>query len=36
MTTEFKNRGLTISGELLKLGTISKDQHEKLYIGYLI
>ena len=22
--------------ELLKLGAISKDQHEKLYIGYLI
>ena len=31
-----KNREMTILDELLKLGTISKDKHEKIYIGYLI
>ena len=31
-----ENRGMTILDLLLKLGAISKDQHEKLYIGYLI
>ena len=38
-----KKRGMTILDELLlliilnlKLGAISKDQHEILYIGYLI
>ena len=31
-----KNRGMAILDELLKLGAISKDQHEKLYIGYFI
>ena len=30
-----KNKRLMLN-ELLKLGIISKDQHEKLYIGYLI
>ena len=34
--SRMKNRGMTIFHELLKLGAISKDQHEKLYIGYLI
>ena len=33
---KMKNRGMAILDELLKLGAISKDQHEKLYIGYLI
>ena len=34
--SKMKNRGREILDELLKLGAISKDQHEKLYIGYLI
>ena len=34
--SKMKNRGIAILEELLKLGAISKDQHEKLYIGYLI
>ena len=34
--SKIKNRGMAILDELLKLGAISKDQHEKLYIGYLI
>ena len=34
--SKMKNRGMAILDELLKLGVISKDQHEKLYIGYLI
>ena len=34
--SKMKNRGMAILDELLKLGAISKDQHEKLYIGYLI
>ena len=34
--SKMKNRGMAIYDELLKLGAISKDQHEKLYIGYLI
>ena len=34
--SKLKNRGMAILDELLKLGAISKDQHEKLYIGYLI
>ena len=34
--SKMKNRGMAIFDELLKLGAISKDQHEKLYIGYLI
>ena len=34
--SKVKNRGMAILDELLKLGAISKDQHEKLYIGYLI
>ena len=33
--SKMKNRGMAILGELLKLGAVSKDQHEKLYIGYL-
>ena len=33
---KMKNRGIAILDELLKLGAISKDQHEQLYIGYLI
>ena len=32
--SKMKNRGMTILDELLKLGAISKGQHEKLYIGY--
>ena len=31
-TRKMKNRGMAIFDELLKLGAISKDQHEKLYI----
>ena len=31
---KMKNRGMAILDELLKLGAISKDKHEKLYIGY--
>ena len=34
--SKMKNRGMTILDELLKFGAISKDQHEKLYRGYLI
>ena len=34
--SKMKNRGMAILDELLKFGAISKDQHEKLYIGYLI
>ena len=34
--SKMKNRGMAILDELLKHGAISKDQHEKLYIGYLI
>ena len=34
--SKMKNRGMAILDELLKLGAISKDQQEKLYIGYLI
>ena len=34
--SKMKNRGMAILDELLKLGAISKDQREKLYIGYLI
>ena len=34
--SKMKNRGMTIFDELLKLGAISKHQHEKLYTGYLI
>ena len=34
--SKMKNREMTILDELLKLGTISKDKHEKIYIGYLI
>ena len=34
--SKMKNRGMAILDELLKLGAISKDQHEKLYIEYLI
>ena len=33
---KMKNRGMAILDERLKLGAISKDQHEKLYIGCLI
>ena len=33
--SKMKNRGMAILDELLKLGAISKDQHEKLYIRYL-
>ena len=34
--SKMKNRAMAIFDELLKLGASSKDQHEKLYIGYLI
>ena len=34
--SKMKKQGVAILDELLKLGAISKDQHEKLYIGYLI
>ena len=34
--SKMKNSGMAILDELLKLGAISKDQHEKLCIGYLI
>ena len=34
--SKMKNRGMSILDELLKLGAISKHQHEKLYKGYLI
>ena len=34
--SKMKNRGMAILDELLKLAAISKDQHKKLYIGYLI
>ena len=34
--TKMKSRQMAILDELLKLGAISKDQHEKLYIGYFI
>ena len=34
--SKIKNTGMAILDELLKLGAISKDQHEKLYIEYLI
>ena len=34
--SKMKNRGMAILDEILKLGAISKDEHEKLYIGYLI
>ena len=34
--SKMKNRGMAILDEFLKLGAISKDQYEKLYIGYLI
>ena len=34
--SKMKNRGMAILDEHLKLGAISKDQHKKLYIGYLI
>ena len=34
--SKMKNRGMAILVELLKLGAISKDQHEKIYKGYLI
>ena len=34
--SKMRNRGMAILDEFLKLGAISKDQHEKLYIGYLI
>ena len=34
--SKMKNRGMAILEELLKLGAISKDLHEKLYVGYLI
>ena len=34
--SKMKNKGMAILDELLKLRAISKDQHEKLYIGYLI
>ena len=34
--SKMKNRGMAILDELLKLGAISKDQHEQFYIGYLI
>ena len=34
--SKMKNRGMAILDELLKLGAISKDQHEKIYVGYLI
>ena len=34
--SKMKNRGMAILDELLKLKAISKDQDEKLYIGYLI
>ena len=30
--SKIKNRGMAILDELLKLGAISKDQYEKLYI----
>ena len=33
--SKMKNRGMAILDELLKFGAISKDQHEKLYTGYL-
>ena len=33
---KMKNRGMAILDGLLKRGAISKDQHEKLYIGYLL
>ena len=32
--SKMKNRGMAILDQLLKLGAISKDQHEKLYIEY--
>ena len=35
-SSKMKNRGMAILDEHLKLGAISKDQHEKLYVGYLI
>ena len=34
--SKMKNRGMAILDEFLKLGAISIDQHENLYIGYLI
>ena len=34
--SKMKNKGMAIFDELLKLGAISKHQHENLYIGYLI
>ena len=34
--SKMKNRGMAILDELLKVGAISKDQLEKLYIAYLI
>ena len=34
--SKMKNRGMAILDEFLKLGAISKDQHEKLYIGYIM
>ena len=34
--SKIKNRGMTILDERLKLGAISKVQHEQLYKGYLI
>ena len=30
--SKMKNRGMAILDELLKLGAISKDQHEKLFM----
>ena len=34
--SKMKSRGMAILDDLFKLGAISKDQHEKLYIGYFI
>ena len=34
--SKMKNRGMAILDELLKPGAVSKDQHDKLYIGYSI
>ena len=34
--SKMKNGGMAILDEFLKLGAVSKDKHEKLYIGHLI
>ena len=34
--SKLKNMEMAILDEFIKPGAISKDQHEKLYIGYLI